>query len=112
MADNKSNKNTLSDADVEHVAKLAHLTLTDDEKALYKKQLSEVIDFFEELSEVDTKDVEPTSQTTGLLNRKRKDKVNANRYIPQETAISQAKEKLNGYVSVPLTLKERSVGDE
>jgi aspartyl-tRNA(Asn)/glutamyl-tRNA(Gln) amidotransferase subunit C len=58
----------ISTEEIKHIAKLSELNLTSDEVEKYKSQLSAVVDFVSQLSEVDTKDIEPTSQTTGLEN--------------------------------------------
>ncbi len=66
---------SLSKDDVLHVAKLAKLTLTSKEITKFQGQLSKIIDYIGQLSEVDTSNLEPTSQTTGLENVFRPDEV-------------------------------------
>lgn len=61
--------------DVEHVAKLARLGLTDEEITKFQKELSLVLAYVEKLQEVDTKKVATTAQVTGLTNVFREDKV-------------------------------------
>jgi|WetSurSiteA1Bulk_404760.scaffolds.fasta_scaffold00723_6 aspartyl-tRNA(Asn)/glutamyl-tRNA(Gln) amidotransferase subunit C len=58
----------ISTEEIKHIVKLSELNLSSEEVEKYKSQLSAVVDFVSQLSEVDTKDVEPTSQTTGLIN--------------------------------------------
>ncbi|OQB06573.1 MAG: Glutamyl-tRNA(Gln) amidotransferase subunit C [bacterium ADurb.Bin212] len=58
----------LSIDDVEHIARLSRLELTQAEKEKFAKQLSNVIGYVEELNEVKTNDVEVMSQVTGLNN--------------------------------------------
>lgn len=60
---------------VKHVAKLAKLTLRPSEVAKFEKQLSEVLDYFKILAQLNTEKVKPTSQVTGLENVEREDKV-------------------------------------
>ena len=48
--------------DVEHVAKLARLELTDEEKELYTKQLGDVLQYVNQMNEVDTSNIEPMTQ--------------------------------------------------
>ena len=60
---------------VRHIAKLCRLQLTDSEVEKFAKQLSDVFEYMEVLSEVDTEKVEPTAQVTGLKNVKQKDEV-------------------------------------
>lgn len=60
---------------IEHIAKLSRLELTDEEEKLYSEQLSSVLDYVEQLKEVDTENVEPTSNITGLKNVMRADEI-------------------------------------
>jgi len=61
--------------DVEHVAKLARLGLTDEEKKQFGKQLSDILEHAEGLKKLDTKNVAPTSHAIPLKNVLREDKV-------------------------------------
>ena len=65
----------LSKKYVEHIAKLSKLKLSESEKEKFASQLSGVIEYVEQLDEVDTEGVEPTSQVTGLENIYREDEV-------------------------------------
>jgi len=47
--------------EVEHIANLARLELTDEEKAHYREQLSAILDYFSQLRELNTADIPPTS---------------------------------------------------
>ncbi len=60
---------------IEKIAKLSRLELTDAEKEKYADQLSAVLDYVGKLNEVDTENVEITAQVTGLKNVYRKDEV-------------------------------------
>lgn len=84
--------------DITHVAKLANLPLSDEEKEKYTKQLSEVLDYIAKLNELDTTNIEETSQVTGLTNITREDTTLPS--LPQEDALSQAKNKFNGLFAV------------
>jgi aspartyl-tRNA(Asn)/glutamyl-tRNA(Gln) amidotransferase subunit C len=61
--------------EVEHIAKLSKLELSQEEKEKYCDQLSSVLEYVDQLSEVDTEGVEPTSNITNLSNVMREDKV-------------------------------------
>lgn len=89
--------------DVSHVAKLANLPLSDKEKKKFEKQLSETLDYVNQLSEIDTKNVEPTSQVTGLENITRDDIVTPS--LPQEEVLKNAKSKHNGFFKVKAILE-------
>lgn len=84
--------------DISHVAKLANLPLTDEEKKKFEKQLEETITYVESLEKVDTKGVEPTSQVTGLENVIREDVVKPS--LSQEEALKNAKQTHNGFFKV------------
>ena len=64
---------TLSRADVEHVAHLARLGLTEDELARLEGQLNHILDQYAKLAEVDTDAIPPTAQTIELENILRED---------------------------------------
>jgi aspartyl-tRNA(Asn)/glutamyl-tRNA(Gln) amidotransferase subunit C len=97
----------LSKKQILHVAKLANLKLSKKEVIKFQKQLSEVIECFEELKEVNTSSIEPTSQTTGLNNVSRKDEIQHKDSLSQKEALSGTEEVHNGYFKVPaILLKE------
>lgn len=98
----------LTKADVLHVAKLAKLKLTEKEVEKFLSQLSSIVDYISELSEVDTKGVEPTSQTTGLINVLRDDKANPNQTLSAQKAVSGTDKVHNNLFVVDAILKERS----
>lgn len=94
--------------EVAHVAKLANLPLSKKEIEKFRKQLSSVISYVDELKKVDTKDVEPTSQTTGLENVTQKDEIDTSECLSQDKALSGTEKTHNGYFVVPGILEERS----
>ncbi|NMB48704.1 Asp-tRNA(Asn)/Glu-tRNA(Gln) amidotransferase subunit GatC [Candidatus Kuenenbacteria bacterium] len=59
---------SLDIAQIDHLARLARLKLTDQEKELYASQLANVFDYFQKLQTVDTTGVEPMSQIIPLKN--------------------------------------------
>jgi len=64
---------SLSSRDVEKIALLARLELTDDEKALYQEQLSAILDYAHRLNQLDIADVPPTASAVDLRNVMRED---------------------------------------
>ncbi len=60
-------------AQVEHIAELAKLSLSDEEKALYQEQLSAILDYAERLQAVDTSAISPTATVLPLRNVLRAD---------------------------------------
>lgn len=98
----------MTEKDVLHVAKLAKLDLNDAEVKKYSDQLSVVVEHIGKLSEVDTKEVEPTSQTTGLENVFRTDEVKIENCLSPEAAVSGSEKIYNNYFKVKAILSERS----
>ncbi len=88
--------------DVAHIAKLANLPLSDKEKNKFESQLESTLDYIEQLKEVDTKNVEPTSQVTGLENVTRDDSPRES--LSQNDALSNTKDKHNGLFKVKAIL--------
>ncbi|OGY53767.1 MAG: hypothetical protein A3A24_02545 [Candidatus Buchananbacteria bacterium RIFCSPLOWO2_01_FULL_46_12] len=58
----------LTKKEVEHIAILARLGLSEKEKELFSEQLSSILDYVSQLQKIDTQGVEPTAQITGLEN--------------------------------------------
>lgn len=59
--------------DVEHVAKLARLELSEEEKVKFSKQLGDILKYVEQMNEVDTTGVEPMSHAIDVFNVMRDD---------------------------------------
>lgn len=97
----------LTKTDVEHVAKLAKLKLTADETDKFQKQLSKIVNYIGQLEEVDTSELLPTSQTTGLENVLRKDEVKTLSCLSQEEALSGTEKTHNGYFIVDAVLSAK-----
>lgn len=87
---------------INHLAKLANLPLTDEEKEKFVGQLSSILDYFTKLNELDTSKTEPTSQVTGLENVTREDKAQPS--LSQEDALANTKSKHNGLFKVSAIL--------
>ncbi|MGA2910726.1 MAG: Asp-tRNA(Asn)/Glu-tRNA(Gln) amidotransferase subunit GatC [Candidatus Microgenomates bacterium] len=98
----------LTKVDVLHVAKLAKLDISEKEINKYTEQLAPVINYFSELSEIDTNDVEPTSQTTGLENVFRQDVIKGENCLNQDEAVAGSEKTYNGYFKVKAILSERT----
>ena len=85
--------------DVEHVAKLARLRLTEEEKEKFGKQLSDILEYVEKLNELDTARIEPTSHVVALKNVMREDEVKPS--LPVEEVLSNAPAREGKYFKVP-----------
>ncbi|MBI4092254.1 MAG: Asp-tRNA(Asn)/Glu-tRNA(Gln) amidotransferase subunit GatC [Candidatus Levybacteria bacterium] len=92
--------------DIKHVAKLANLKLKDKDLPKFEKQLNEIVAYVEKLNEVDTKNVEITSQVTGLENIIREDIPAPS--LTQEEVLSGTKSKHNGLFKVKAILDSES----
>jgi len=89
--------------DINHVAKLANLPLNSSEKEKFEKQLSETLTYVNKLNSIDTKNIEPTSQVTGLENVVREDE--AKPALTQAEALSNTKSQHNGFFKVKAILE-------
>ena len=96
-------KRKLTIEDVKHVAKLSRLGLTKEELEMYSDQLSSILDFVDKLNEINTENVLPTAQVTGLKNVLRKDKATPS--LSQEEALSSSSHTENGYFKVKAVIK-------
>lgn len=85
--------------DVEHVARLARLELSEEELALYTRQLGEVLGYVEQLGEVDVADVEPLAHGAGGDNVFRKDGVKPS--LEREKALEGAPDSDGWHFRVP-----------
>jgi aspartyl-tRNA(Asn)/glutamyl-tRNA(Gln) amidotransferase subunit C len=85
--------------EVEHVAKLARLELSEQNKEKLTDQLSNILTYVEKMSEIDTKGVEPTSHVMDINNVMRDDVPIES--LPQEKAIGNAPDKAIGHYKVP-----------
>ncbi len=85
--------------DVEHVAKLARLELTEEEKEKFTRQLGDVLKYVDQMNEVDTSNVEPLSHPIDFVNVMRDDVV---KYEQTEEALMQnAPDEEDGFFRVP-----------
>ncbi len=64
---------SITPEEVRHIARLARVGLVDDEISLFQGQLSEMLDYFQRLLEVDTDNVPPTAHTLAMHNVMRDD---------------------------------------
>jgi aspartyl-tRNA(Asn)/glutamyl-tRNA(Gln) amidotransferase subunit C len=85
--------------DVEHVAKLARLELSEEEKEKFTKDFSNILDYFNLLSEVNTENVEPMAQAIPMTNVMREDKVELS--VAREKILANAPLEEEGFFKVP-----------
>jgi aspartyl-tRNA(Asn)/glutamyl-tRNA(Gln) amidotransferase subunit C len=85
--------------EVEHVAKLARLELSETEKDTYAKQLSQILTHMQTLNRCVTTGIEPTATVLGEVNLVRQDNVGPSLTVAQ--ALANAPERDGGYFQVP-----------
>jgi aspartyl-tRNA(Asn)/glutamyl-tRNA(Gln) amidotransferase subunit C len=85
---------------IQHIANLARLELTDEELGKYGNQLSAVLDYIDQLKEVDTTGVEPTAQITGLENIWREDAAEDWNEEEAEAALKDAPAREHRFIKV------------
>jgi len=89
----------LTRSQVEHVARLARLALTEAEKETYTEQLSRILDHVESMNRLDTSNVPPTYQAVALQNVLRGDEPHQS--LDREKLLSQAPDHEAGCFKVP-----------
>jgi aspartyl-tRNA(Asn)/glutamyl-tRNA(Gln) amidotransferase subunit C len=94
----------LSRSDVEHVAHLARLHLTDDEIDRMQTQLSNILEAIETLRDVDTSQVGPTASVIALENVMREDEARPG--LAREAALANAPLRDDPFLRVPTVLEE------
>jgi aspartyl-tRNA(Asn)/glutamyl-tRNA(Gln) amidotransferase subunit C len=89
--------------DVEHVANLARLTLSDEEKRQFTEQLNAILKYAEQLNGLDTEHVEPTSHVMPLSNVMRNDESRPS--WPIDKVLLNAPDEEDGQIKVPAVLE-------
>ncbi len=93
----------LSRDEVLHIALLARLGLAETEVARLREQLSNILENFEVLQQVDTSDIPPTSQSIALQNVMRRDEVAPS--LPQSQVLANAPQKKENFFKVRAVLE-------
>lgn len=107
----QSNPKGLSAGQVEHIAKLARIELTEKEKEKFTKELSSILDYVEQLNKVNTDKIDRITQITGLENIVREDtrmKMQTRSELDTNTKnriLKQAPAKKGDYYKVPKILE-------
>jgi aspartyl-tRNA(Asn)/glutamyl-tRNA(Gln) amidotransferase subunit C len=91
-------------ADVEHVARLARLALTADEKERMREQLDRILAYIDKLRQLDTEDVEPTSHAVPMVNVMRDDEVEPG--LPAEEMLANAPDRAGAFFRVPRIIED------
>lgn len=102
-----SKKITLEE--IKHVAKLANLPIDDKKVEYLAEQFIATVNFVDQLQEINTENVVPTSQVTGTCNVFREDKIDMGRVLTQANAIKNAPNSKNGYFIVSRILDQNDI---
>lgn len=89
----------ISRQDVEHVALLARLELTEQETEMYTEQLNSILEYAAMLDKLDTQDVMPTAHVIPIHNVMREDEVRNS--MDQEKVLQNAPDSEDGFFRVP-----------
>lgn len=96
----------IDDKMVRHICHLARLKPTDDEVARFSEQLSDIVTYVEQLSEVNTENVEPTAHALPIHNVFRED-VPGESLTPDQ-ALANAPQREGSFFGVPKVLDQDS----
>ncbi|NQT26060.1 Asp-tRNA(Asn)/Glu-tRNA(Gln) amidotransferase subunit GatC [candidate division KSB1 bacterium] len=94
----------ISDQDVEKIAQLAKLKITESEKESYRSHLEEIVSYVEKLNELDTDDVDPTFSVQQRKQVLRPDETKPS--LPREDALKNAPSQANGFFRVPKIISQ------
>jgi len=85
--------------EVEHVAWLAHVELSEEEKEIFTEQFNEILDYFEKIDSADTGDVTPTYHVLDLVNVYREDETRDS--MEKEDTFRNAPREEKGFFKAP-----------
>lgn len=94
---------SLTEKEVEQIANLSRLALSEENKAKMAETLGKILDFATQLQELDVTNVEPTTHSLPLKNVLREDV--ARPWLTQEEALAYAPEQENGQFRVPAVME-------
>lgn len=94
-----------SKINIHHLAKLSDLTISSAEAKTLTSQLEETLNTVATLGELNTAQVKPTSQVTGLQNVFREDVITPQIQFTQAEALANAKQTYKGYFLVPAVIE-------
>ncbi len=90
--------------DVEHVARLARLALSDAEIETMREQLNGILSYIEKLNELDTGTVDPTSHAVPMVNVMRDDERAP--CLPRDEALANAPDRAGEFFRVPRIIED------
>ena len=96
------NDSLIKTGDVEYVARLAHLSFSDSEKEDMAVKLGSILDYMQQLRQIDTQGVEATTHVLPLANVFREDEVGTT--LDTDAALANAPQREDNYFKVPKIL--------
>ena len=90
--------------DVEHVARLARLALSEAEKRQMRDELASILAYIDTLQALDTEGVEPTAHVLPVVNVMREDEPRP--CLPAETMLANAPDRRDAFVRVPRIIED------
>ncbi len=99
----KEKTGKISLAEVEHVARLARLSIKPDDKPRFAEQLSRILDYIEKLNQLDTEAIPPTAHILALGNVFRQDQTQGS--LPEGKSLANAPEKEGRFFKVPRVIE-------
>ena len=90
---------------INHIAKLARLGLGEDEKSKLESELSEILDFVEQLKEVEAENIEPTAHATGMENVVRPDEARRTAEDERQEILGNAPQREDNFIKVKSVLQ-------
>lgn len=94
----------LTREEILHIATLARIGVSEKDVEKYQHDLSEILDYFKKLEELDVENIEPIGHITGMLNDPRTDKHEDFGSIGKDQILKNAPEEKDGYVKVKSVL--------
>jgi aspartyl-tRNA(Asn)/glutamyl-tRNA(Gln) amidotransferase subunit C len=94
----------ISREEVQHVARLARLHLTDEELERMRQQLDAILAYIDKLRELDVEGVEPTAHAVPLVNVMRPDELRPS--LSQEAALANAPDRADEFFRVPRIIED------
>ena len=98
---------TISQEEVRHIAMLSRLKLSDDEVRALARELTAILDYVNQLREVDIEGVEPTAHAVAVDNVFRADEVRPS--LDPDTALANAPDRESSFFKVPKVLDRDTV---
>jgi aspartyl-tRNA(Asn)/glutamyl-tRNA(Gln) amidotransferase subunit C len=95
----KESAMSITQQDIEHVARLARLSLSTDEKAMFTEQMGAILTYAETLNELNTDGISPTSHAVPMENAFRPDSTAPS--IGLDKALANAPDRNDSYFRVP-----------